>query len=145
MCCFLQCIVVQKKIIWRIYPFLERNGEYMYFFLQEEYREKERMLAHFLIPIYTTSNHFFLKEKKNDIFTKKNHEPLHVYCNICDKNLELAETKTWKNSAIMCLYISGWPEKIKLRNGSIRIFSLLILAFILMKGKKVHMLDLLFL
>ena len=41
------------------------------FFLQEEYREKERMLAHFLIPIYTTSNHFFSEGEKKMTFSRK--------------------------------------------------------------------------
>ena len=87
----------------------------IFFFKRSTERKKECLLISSYL--YTTSNHFFEGEKKNDIFTKKNHEPLHVYCNICDKNLELAETKKWENSAI-----SGWPEKIKLRNGFIRMF-----------------------
>ena len=79
---------------WRINVFFSSRG------VQRE-RKNARSFPHFYIQHLTI---FFEGEKKNDIFTKKNHEPLHVYCNICDKNLELAESKKWKNSVIMCLY-----------------------------------------
>ena len=106
----------------------------IFFFKRSTERKKEcSLISSFL---YTTSNHFFEGEKKNDIFTKKNHEPLHVYCNICDKNLELAESKKWKNSVIMCLY-----ERVVVRltwKAKIRIFPQMLMM------KKVHILDLLF-